>query len=66
MFIVIFTAQFKKRLEERREAIKALDKMEIELNPKGKYAADMEDELAGIAGSFRQLQVDWSISSERS
>lgn len=33
--------------------------MEIELNPKGKYVADMEDELAGIAGSFRQLQVDW-------
>jgi hypothetical protein len=24
----------------------------------------MEDELAGIAGSFRQLQVDWLISSE--
>lgn len=64
MFIVIFTAQFKKRLQERREAIKALDKMEIELNPKGKYAADMEDELAGIAGSFRQLQVDWLIYSE--
>jgi len=33
--------------------------MDIELNPKGKYVADMEDELAGIAGSFRQLQVDW-------
>lgn len=60
----MFTAQFKKRLQERREAMKALDKMEIELNPKGKYAADMEDELAGIAGSFRQLQVDWLISSE--
>jgi hypothetical protein len=54
----MFTAQFKKRLQERREAIKALDNMEIEINPKGKYAADMEDELAGIAGSFRQLQVD--------
>jgi hypothetical protein len=24
----------------------------------------MEDELAGIAGSFRQLQVDWLIYSE--
>ncbi|GFG38460.1 hypothetical protein Cfor_02362 [Coptotermes formosanus] len=51
-------AQFRKQLEAKREAIKALDKMEIELNPKGKYVADMEDELAGIAGSFRQLQVD--------
>jgi len=35
--------------------------MDIELNPKGKYVADMEDELAGIAGSFRQLQVDWIL-----
>jgi hypothetical protein len=26
----------------------------------------MEDELAGIAGSFRQLQVDWLISIEGS
>jgi hypothetical protein len=32
--------------------------MEIEVTQKGKYVADMEDELAGIAGSFRQLQVD--------
>ncbi|XP_069676040.1 clavesin-1 [Periplaneta americana] len=51
-------AQFQKRLQERREIIKTLDKMEIEVNPKAKYVADMEDELAGIAGSFRQLQVD--------
>ncbi|PSN51630.1 hypothetical protein C0J52_09444 [Blattella germanica] len=51
-------AQFRKRLESKRAAIKALDEMEIEVNPKGKYVVDMEDELAGIAGSFRQLQVD--------
>lgn len=56
---LIFTGQFKKRLQEKHEAIKALNKMEIVLNPKGKYVADLEDELAGIAGSFRQLQVDW-------
>jgi hypothetical protein len=58
IFIIIFAAQFRKKLQAKREAIKALDKMDIELNPKGKYVADMEDELAGIAGSFRQLQVD--------
>lgn len=51
-------AQFRKRLQDHRGAIKALDEMDIEVNPKGKYVADMEDELAGIAGSFRQLQVD--------
>ncbi|KAJ9573518.1 hypothetical protein L9F63_009082 [Diploptera punctata] len=51
-------AQFRKQLESKQDAINALDEMEIVLNPKAKYVADMEDELAGIAGSFRQLQVD--------
>ncbi|XP_063237884.1 uncharacterized protein LOC134539629 [Bacillus rossius redtenbacheri] len=50
--------KFLLKLEERREAIKALDEMEMEVDQKTKFVTDLEDELAGVAGSFRQLEVD--------
>ncbi|XP_067005123.1 clavesin-2 isoform X2 [Anabrus simplex] len=51
-------AQFKETLHKKQEAIKALDEMEIELDRKSQFITDMEDELIGVAGSFRKLEVD--------
>lgn len=50
-------AQFKNELKTKRHAIAALDQMEIDLTNKKKLA-DFDDELAGVAGSFRKLEVD--------
>nr|CAD7406111.1 unnamed protein product [Timema cristinae] len=50
--------QFKVQLHERQEAIRALDEMEIEINSKATFVTDLEDELCGVAGSFRKLEVD--------
>lgn len=49
--------QFKEELKTRRHAIAALDQMEIDLTNKRKLV-DLDDELAGVAGSFRKLEVD--------
>ena len=43
---------------EKRAVLKQLDEMEIELHPKARYVSDMQDELAGLSGSFRKLEVD--------
>lgn len=50
-------AQFKEEMKKKRESIAALEQMEIDLSKKSKLA-DLEDELAGVAGSFRKLEVD--------
>ncbi|XP_034242677.1 clavesin-1 [Thrips palmi] len=51
-------ADFKKELLAKREMIKALDDMEIELHAKARYVSDMQEDLAGLSGSFRKLEVD--------
>lgn len=50
-------AQFKEEMKKKREAIAALEQMEIDISKKSKFV-DLEDELAGVAGSFRKLEVD--------
>ncbi|KAL2735238.1 clavesin-1-like [Vespula squamosa] len=47
----------KKTLREKKEQIKALDKMHIEISP-NEYQAAYGEELCGIFGSFRKLEVD--------
>ncbi|XP_066594764.1 clavesin-2 isoform X2 [Prorops nasuta] len=47
----------KKKLRQKREEIKALDDMHIELSLKD-YQSNCNDELGGISGSFRKLEVD--------
>ncbi|KAK6622037.1 hypothetical protein RUM44_001844 [Polyplax serrata] len=49
--------KFKEEMKKQREAIAALDEMEIDLSKRSKMA-DLEDELTGVAGSFRKLEVD--------
>ncbi|XP_014241651.1 clavesin-1-like isoform X2 [Cimex lectularius] len=49
-------SKFKKELLTKREALLALDKLEIDL-AKSKVTEDFED-LNGISGSFRKLEVD--------
>lgn len=44
-------------MKKQREAIAALEEMEIDLSKRSKIA-DLEDELTGVAGSFRKLEVD--------
>ncbi|KAK2576914.1 hypothetical protein KPH14_005535 [Odynerus spinipes] len=48
---------FKKLLREKKEEIKALDNMHIEISPK-EYQTACGDGLGGISGSFRKLEVD--------
>lgn len=50
-------AEFKKNLKQQRDQLKALDDMYIEISPKD-YQAANNDELGGICGSFRKLEVD--------
>jgi len=50
-------AQFKEELKKRRHSIAALDDMEIDLTNKRKLV-DLDDDMAGVAGSFRKLEVD--------
>ncbi|XP_049764624.1 clavesin-2 [Schistocerca cancellata] len=51
-------ANFKTVLRRKRDVLKSLDDMEIDLNYKTSYITDLEDELSGVAGSFRKLEVD--------
>ncbi|XP_047120620.1 clavesin-2 [Schistocerca piceifrons] len=51
-------ANFKNVLRRKRDVLKSLDDMEIDLNYKTSYITDLEDELSGVAGSFRKLEVD--------
>ncbi|XP_054274893.1 clavesin-2 [Macrosteles quadrilineatus] len=52
-------ADFKKFLESKRERVMALDKMTISVNKKAKFITEFEDQqITGMAGSFRKLQVD--------
>ncbi|KAG7201498.1 hypothetical protein KM043_004254 [Ampulex compressa] len=50
-------AIFKKSLREKRDRIKALDNMYIEIASK-EYHSTCKDDLGGISGSFRKLEVD--------
>ncbi|XP_015586941.1 clavesin-2 isoform X2 [Cephus cinctus] len=50
-------ASFKKTLHAKRDQLKALDDMYIEISPKDSCAASSEG-LGGISGSFRKLEVD--------
>lgn len=52
-----FLAVFKKKLREKRDEIKALDDMYIEVSPKD-TCSSVSDGLCGISGSFRKLEVD--------
>ncbi|XP_014294337.1 retinaldehyde-binding protein 1 [Halyomorpha halys] len=52
------TNKFKQDLMEKRQKLLDLDKLEIDLSKKEKLVQDFHDDMAGIAGSFRQLQVD--------
>lgn len=56
-FCSISTDSIKKTLKEKKEQIKALDKMHIEISP-SEYQAAYGEELCGIFGSFRKLEVD--------
>ncbi|EZA62861.1 Clavesin-1 [Ooceraea biroi] len=49
-------AEFKKELQQKKEQLKALDDMHIEISPKDCHAVD--EEFGGICGSFRKLEVD--------
>ncbi|XP_014206720.1 clavesin-1-like [Copidosoma floridanum] len=49
-------AEFKKILRAKREEIKALDDMYIEIAPKDTCSAS--EGLGGLSGSFRKLEVD--------
>lgn len=52
-------SDFKKFLETKRDTLLSLDDLKIELNKKMKFVTEMEDQqITGIAGSFRKLQVD--------
>ncbi|XP_074100795.1 clavesin-1 [Cotesia typhae] len=50
-------AVLKKKLREKRDEIKALDDMYIEVSPKD-TCSSVSDGLCGISGSFRKLEVD--------
>ncbi|XP_063237069.1 clavesin-1-like [Bacillus rossius redtenbacheri] len=49
---------FLARLEAGRDALRSLDDTDIDLDRRSPAAADLEGELAGVAGSFRRLEVD--------
>lgn len=44
-------------MKQQREAIAALDELEIDVSKKGKIP-DLDDDLVGVAGSFRKLEID--------
>ncbi|XP_012064079.1 PREDICTED: rhophilin-2 [Atta cephalotes] len=48
--------EFKKELKQKKNELKALDDMYIEISPK--YYQEANEELSGICGSFRKLEVD--------
>ncbi|XP_028046177.1 rhophilin-2 [Monomorium pharaonis] len=48
--------EFKKVLKQKKDEIKALDDMYIEISPKDYQEAN--EEFSGICGSFRKLEVD--------
>ncbi|KYM89589.1 Chromatin assembly factor 1 subunit A [Atta colombica] len=48
--------EFKKELKQKKDELKALDDMYIEISPK--YYQEANEELSGICGSFRKLEVD--------
>ncbi|XP_011170939.1 clavesin-1 [Solenopsis invicta] len=48
--------EFKKVLKQKKDELKALDDMYIEISPKDYQEAN--EEFAGICGSFRKLEVD--------
>ncbi|XP_015116114.1 clavesin-2 [Diachasma alloeum] len=50
-------ATFKEKLRAKRDDLKALDDMYIEISPKDSCSA-ASDGLCGITGSFRKLEVD--------
>ena len=52
----IFLDEFKKELKQKKDELKALDDMYIEISPK--YYQEANEELSGICGSFRKLEVD--------
>ena len=49
--------EFKKTLREKKEELKALDDMFIELTPKD-HCSSSNESVYGITGSFRKLEVD--------
>ncbi|KYQ54653.1 Clavesin-1 [Trachymyrmex zeteki] len=48
--------ELKKKLKQKKDELKALDDMYIEISPK--YYQEVNEELSGICGSFRKLEVD--------
>ncbi|TGZ47443.1 Uncharacterized protein DBV15_00157, partial [Temnothorax longispinosus] len=48
--------EFKKELKKKKDELKALDDMYIEISPKEYQEAN--EEFGGISGSFRKLEVD--------
>ncbi|KAL0277425.1 UNVERIFIED_CONTAM: hypothetical protein PYX00_004714 [Menopon gallinae] len=50
-------AQFKLELKKQKEAVAVLEDLEIDLTKRGKIP-EFDDELSGVAGSFRKLEVD--------
>lgn len=71
-YFLHFTASFKKELRSKRDQLKALDDMYIEISKEsscsnGTNGQASNDALAtGISGSFRKLEVDWSSSLSHS
>lgn len=53
-----FSANFKKTLREQRNRIKELDDMYIEITSADCHYVSTNDDLCGISGSFRKLEVD--------
>ncbi|XP_033191707.1 clavesin-2 [Bombus vancouverensis nearcticus] len=51
-------ANFKKTLREQRNRIKELDDMYIEITSADCHYVSTNDDLCGISGSFRKLEVD--------
>ncbi|XP_014228618.1 clavesin-2 [Trichogramma pretiosum] len=51
-------AEFKRSLRAKRDEIKALDDMRIEILPKEKCQSAATSSLGGLSGSFRKLEVD--------
>ncbi|XP_075236375.1 clavesin-1-like isoform X2 [Lycorma delicatula] len=50
---------YKKELKQKKQLLLALDDLKIDVNRKTKFFKEMEDQqLTGIAGSFRKLEVD--------
>ncbi|XP_026684562.1 retinaldehyde-binding protein 1-like, partial [Diaphorina citri] len=52
-------ADYKEKLLKKRELLLDLDNLKITINKKAKYVTEMQDQdITGLAGSFRKLEVD--------